>query len=136
MPSESPDRDVPLRWRAGVFGLVGALTLLGCGAAPVTASAPRFDTPVPASEPRAEVHLAVTLASVANCEEAFDLALYADRSVELVAWDPPQATCGPRTVTIRFLAQRTTAEKVLSAAKKAAASASAAPPSPAASSPR
>lgn len=127
--------------RGALLLTLSTLALAACGPAPLLSSpSPRFDTPVPAEEARAELRLEVELASVASCEEAFDLALYADRAVELVAWDPPRGACGRRTLTLRYLSRRTSAERLLAAAKKAAVSAAVAhaapPPPPAAPSAR
>jgi hypothetical protein len=115
------------QWTPATLATLLTLALAGCGPAPLLSAPPRFDTQVPADEPRAELRLDVELASIASCEEAFDLALYADRAVELVAWEPPRSTCGRRTLTIRYLSRRTTQDRVLAAAKKAAVSAALAP---------
>ncbi len=82
------------------------------------------DTPVPDSEPRAELRLKVTLAAAQDCEERFDLQLYQDRSVDLILWDDSSGECEGRRVTIRYLSDKTTADKVLQSAQELALEAS------------
>lgn len=94
-------------------------TITACSAAPV-AAAPRHDDPIPASEPREVVKLKLDLPKSASCEEAFDLALYADRGVDLVEWSGPPTKCAGRTVTIRFLPKRTTRAQVIDRVRKLA----------------
>lgn len=125
------EREAPKRhFRRAASLALATLALAACGPTPLASAPPRFDTPVPADEPRAELRLDVELASIASCEESFDLALYADRGIELVAWEPPAGACGRRALTIRYLSRRTTADRVLAAAKKAAVSAAVAPAAP------
>ena len=45
----------------------------------------------------------VDLVFSGDCEEAFDLALYQNRAVELIAWDDQPDSCDNRLVTIRYL---------------------------------
>jgi hypothetical protein len=76
----------------------------GCGAAPRNAvSAGDYDRPVPASEPRKTVGLVLDLLPASDCEERFDLAIYAHRGIELVAWDEDAGACVARRVSIRYL---------------------------------
>lgn len=88
------------------------VSVAACSATPV-AAAPRHDDAVAASEPRETLKLKVDLPKSASCEEAFDLALYRDRGVDLVEWGGPPTKCAGRTVTIRFLSKRTTRAQVL-----------------------
>ena len=111
--------------------LLAAPLLTGCGAAPRAPSlAPRHDMPVPPGEPRAELRLRVDLAPGAGCEEDLDLALYRDRGVDLIQWDEHTGACAGRTVTIRYLPRRTSAEKILSAVQKLGARAEQMPAAP------
>jgi hypothetical protein len=104
--------------------LVMAATLsTACGAA--RAGAP--DAPVPASEPRALLRLVVDLDRAPDCEEAFDLALYKSRGVDLVSWDDRAGRCTGRVVVVRYLPRAMTADDVLRAAQKAASKVTAAP---------
>lgn len=102
--------------------LVATLPLAACAAA---AQPP--DAPVPASEPRAIVRLHVDLVRAQDCEEAFDLALYRSRAVELVEWDRGAGRCADRTVTIRYLPRQASREDVVRAASAAAAKVDALP---------
>lgn len=79
------------------------------------------DMPVPASEPRETVRLRVELTRAQDCEEAFDLALYRSKAVELVAWDAAAGRCADRTITIRYLSRQTSRDEVIRAASAAAA---------------
>ena len=97
--------------------LVAAIT--ACSAAPV-AAAPRHDEPVPASEPRETIKLKVDLPKSASCEEAFDLAIYEDRGIDVVEWSGPPTKCAGRTVLIRYLPKRTTRAQVLERVRKLA----------------
>lgn len=97
--------------------LVGSIT--ACSAAPV-AAAPRHDEPVPANEPRDTVKLSVDLPKSASCEEAFDLALYEDRGVDLVQWAGPGAKCAGRAIVIRFLPRRISRAQLLDRVRKLA----------------
>jgi hypothetical protein len=102
--------------------LFASLPLAACAA-----SAQPPDAPVPASEPRAIVRLHVDLVRAQDCEEAFDLALYRSRAVELVAWDPGAGRCADRTVTIRYLPRQASREDVVRAAAAVAAKVDALP---------
>jgi hypothetical protein len=96
--------------------------LAGCAAA-----VPAPDAPAPAGEPRAVVRLHVDLVRAQDCEEAFDLALYQSRAVELLAWDPGGGRCDDRTVAIRYLSRKTSRDEVIRAASAVAAKVSAMP---------
>ena len=98
------------------------LPLAACAAAP---RAP--DAPVPASEPRAVVRLHVDLVRAQDCEEAFDLALYQSRAVELVAWDAGAGGCADRTVTIRYFPRQASRGDVVRSAVSVAAKVTALP---------
>lgn len=98
------------------------LALTGCAAATLEP-----DLPVPASEPRALVRLQVDLVRAQDCEEAFDLALYRSRAIDLVAWDAGGGRCEARTVTIRYLTRRASRDDVLRAAGAVAAKVTAVP---------
>ena len=102
--------------------------VIACACAP--ASLPPPDAPVPAGEPRAELRLSVDLDRARDCEEAFELALYRDRAVDLVTWEPPRDRCDGRVVVVRYLSARTTRDAVLAAAARASkrATPAAAPP--------
>lgn len=85
------------------FVCVGACLLAGCGgAAPRVSTGGDFDQPVPAGEPRATVALVLDLPGASDCEERFDLAIYQDHGIELVAWDE-EGGCLERRVKIRYL---------------------------------
>ncbi|APR83673.1 Hypothetical protein A7982_09022 [Minicystis rosea] len=101
---------------------VPLVCLMGC-----VASTPMADAPVPASEPRATMRLRVDLVRAQDCEEAFDLALYRSRAVELIEWDAAAGRCTDRTITIRYLTQKTSRDDVMRAASAAAAKVSALP---------
>lgn len=93
------------------IALVAPVALAACAA-----SGRGPDAPVPASEPRATVRLAVDLVRAQSCEEAFDLALYESRAVELIAWDRGAHGCAGRTVTIRYLAREASRDDIVRAA--------------------
>src|SRR3954453_10932670 len=65
-----------------------------------------YDQPAPAALSRASLVLDVDLAARLACDEAFDIALYQDLGVELVAWAPGARTCGGRRVTVKYLPSR------------------------------
>jgi hypothetical protein len=98
-----------------VFALASicALAWLAAACGPATENESvhdAHDSPVAASEPRAELAVVVDLASENNCEERFDLALYKDDAVELVTWEPVNASCEKRKAKIRYLSKRTSAD--------------------------
>jgi hypothetical protein len=90
--------------------LAGVLAACG-GAMPAPSGA--HDVPVAAAEPRAELRLVVDLEARQGCEEAFDLAFYEDRAIDLVAWDARAGSCSGRAVTIRYLPRRRAEADVL-----------------------
>jgi hypothetical protein len=104
--------------------LAAALLAGGCAA-----RAPEPDVPAPASEPRATLRLRVDLARAQRCDEAFDLALYQDRGIELIEWDAG-SRCEGRAITVRYLPRRLTAAQVMSAARQAGATVSPLPDTP------
>ncbi len=106
-------RTLPL---LAVLAVLAVLAPACGGAAPELAS-PAHDTPVPAGEKRAEMRLRVDLAPAQGCEEAFDLALYKDRGVDLIAWDDNAGACAGRAVVIRYLPGRTSEGEILKAAQ-------------------
>lgn len=100
------------------MGLITALTLCGgCATTMPARAAADFDRPVPPDVPRNEVRLTVDLEPAQDCEERFDLALYADRGIDLIAWDEGVGSCVGRTVTIRFLPNTIDRQKVLDKVK-------------------
>jgi hypothetical protein len=91
------------------YALLASLALAaGCGpaASSPAASAADHDRPVPESVPRKKLALSLDLPPSSECEERFDLALYQNRAVELIAWDDHTGACADRDVTIRYLADR------------------------------
>jgi len=68
--------------------------------------APPPDQPVPASEPRTEIAARVDLTPSRDCEEAFDLAVYQNRAIELIAWDERTGTCDGRRIDVRYLSRK------------------------------
>lgn len=116
--------------RGSTFALCAALaasTPLGCGGSDAISAFPAHDTPVALDEPRAQVKLKLDLAPEQGCEEAFDLALYADRGVDLIEWDASTGVCAGRVVTVRYLSKKIGPEAVISAARAHAVTAVALP---------
>ncbi len=108
-PPRRRDRKPSLARPAPLFALLVALLgwATGCGSAfGQNGAALGPDAPVAADEPRATLRLQLTLPFAPDCEEAFDLALYANRGVELIAWDDDTGSCSERIVTIRYLPRR------------------------------
>lgn len=105
--------------------ILAALAVLAsaCGGSAQEPASAAFDRPVPASEKRAELRLRVDLAPAQGCEEAFDLALYKNRGIDLIEWDANTGACAGRDVVIRYLPQRTTEDEILKAARGLAAKA-------------
>lgn len=95
------------------FGLFA----MACGSTGLTQHPPP-DQPVPPSEPRAEVSARVDLTPARDCEEAFDLAVYEERAIELVAWDDRVGTCHDRAIDIRYLSKKITRDKVIQTVRK------------------
>ena len=86
-PPRRRDRKPSLARPAPLFALLVALLgwATGCGSAfGQNGAALGPDAPVAADEPRATLRLQLTLPFAPDCEEAFDLALYANRGVELI----------------------------------------------------
>lgn len=100
--------------------LAGLVFLQGCASAAATVAGPLHDMPVLAGEARAELRLRVDLAPGQRCEEAFDLALYEDRAIDLVAWDDATG-CSARAVSIRYLAAKRTEAQLLERVRAIAA---------------
>lgn len=85
----------------------------GCGGELPPVAASGHDVPVAASEPRARVRVVLALLPRIGCDEAFDLALYENRGVELVTWEsPPSAvppgSCRELRATVRYLPRHIT----------------------------
>jgi hypothetical protein len=119
---------VTIAARAAVFLLLVTPGVAGCGAAPNLG--PMHDEPVPAGEPRAELRLRVELEPAQDCEEAFDLALYRNRAVDLVQWDTRAGACSGRVVKIRYLSRKITSDRLLAAARLLAVKADPIPTGP------
>jgi hypothetical protein len=102
---------------------LSAASALGCGGAALGPATPQHDVPVPKGEPRAEMRLRLDLTPAQGCEEAFDLAVYEDRGVDLVQWDASAGACAGRVVTIRYLPQKLSAEGLLALVRAHAAKA-------------
>jgi len=99
--------------------LTGLILLAGCPAAQIKHT---FDTPIPPEEPRATLELELTLEPQQDCEEAFDLELYRQRGIELIAWDRPEGPkrCASRRATIRYIPGRIQQEQVMRLCREAA----------------
>ena len=76
------------------------------------------DQPIPASEPRDEVSARIDLHRSHDCEEAFDLAVYQNRAIELIAWDEHVGTCQDRHVDITYLSRKITRDEVIQTARR------------------
>ena len=114
--NQSRATKAPPPWLA-CAGLSSALAL-GCGASgPSLARPESSDQPVPPDEPRAELALRLDLEPTGDCEERFDLALYENRAVEMVAWDAHHERCEGRIAVIRYLSRHIDAEGVLEAVR-------------------
>lgn len=94
-----------------MLAMLGMLAT-ACGSAGLTQHPPP-DQPVPPSEPRAELSARVDLTPARDCEEAFDLAVYEQRAIELVAWDDRVGTCHDRAIDIRYLSRKISRDKVI-----------------------
>lgn len=110
-----------MQWPRLALLMIALGAAIGCGGAALTPAVPDHDAPVPAGEPRAEMRLRIDLAPAQKCEEAFDLALYEDRGVDLVQWDGSTGVCTGRIVTIRYLPRKLRAEDLLAAVRVRAA---------------
>ncbi len=89
------------------------LFLLAACAEPQSARAPTYDSPIAGSEPRALLRVVVDLEPVGGCDEAFDLAMYQDRGVELIEWDSARG-CSARRVILRYIPGRISRDALLS----------------------
>jgi hypothetical protein len=107
-----------MRCAVGTIVLMGLLAT-ACGSANV-AQRPPPDLPVPASEPRERVAARVDMVPSRDCEEAFDLALYANRAIELIAWDSRVGTCADRHVSIQFFPRKISRSQVVDAVNQRA----------------
>jgi hypothetical protein len=105
------------RWLG--LGVMSGALLAGCAGTTSPPAKPGLgpDSPVPASEPRAELGLRLDLEPLRDCEERFDLALYENRAVELVAWDEHHDRCERRRAVIRYLSRLTNDEAIFEAAR-------------------
>ena len=119
MPADPRAR--PRRARAAALAAALAALAAACGGAASELAAPAHDTPVPASEKRAEMRLRVDLAPAQGCEEAFDLALYKNRGIDLIEWDANTGACAGRVIVVRYLPNRTSEDDILKAAAGIAA---------------
>ncbi len=99
------------------------LLFLGCARAAAAPATPSHDAPVPADEPRAELAVAIELPPAPDCEERFDLALYQDPGVELIAWDERAGRCEDRRATIRYYPRRLDRDALLARVRELAAAA-------------
>jgi hypothetical protein len=98
---------------------LGALVLSSsCSAASGQPRTGDHDVPVPPGEPRGELSLIIDLTPAQECEERFDLALYTDRRIDLIAWDDQTGACSERQVTIRYLSAKINAEQLLDQVRK------------------
>jgi hypothetical protein len=109
------------------IALAVALLVVACVKHPVVEPLPPPDQPVPASEPRAMVTLRVDLKPGPDCEEAFDLALYANRAVDLIEWDDDAGDCPEREVRIRYLSNQISREELILEVQRHAQQASVTP---------
>ena len=101
-----------MRRAASVRVMVAVLSFAaGCGGASTEVRGPP-DAPEPASEPRATLKVELDLPRLSACEEDFDVALYASRAVELVAWSPSPSPCTGRHATVRYFPKRISAESL------------------------
>ncbi len=78
-----------------------------------TISPADFDRPVPADAKRGTLPLSVDLTPSSDCEERFDLAVYTERAVEMIAWDAHRGACADRHVKIQYLTGKLTEERLL-----------------------
>ena len=81
------------------------------------------DAPVAANEPRETTLVLIDLKKTATCTEAFDLAVYENRNIEMIAWkddegSPHTSTSAPdcehRIAEVRFLSRHISKADVLS----------------------
>ncbi len=100
------------------FATLTALALLAGACSPSVTAPP--EPPPSASEPRQVLRMEVDLARGQRCEEAFDLALYQDRGIELIEWDQGHR-CEGRIISVRYLPRRTTPANIFRAVQEAGA---------------
>lgn len=106
-----------MRWMAWM--IVVSAGVMGCGAGGMApAGAP--DTPLPPGEPTEVVTLSLDLPRAQDCEEAFDLSMYASRAVHLIEWDSHRGQCTERTVRIVYRPRLATKDAVVAEARKRA----------------
>lgn len=95
------------------------LAFLGaCGA-----GTPAADVPVAQNEPRETARVLIDLPKTASCTEQFDLAVYENRSIEMIAWKDDEGgdrasesspDCEHRIAEVRFLSRHISKSDVLS----------------------
>jgi len=105
------------------WGAGAVLLVLGCARGAAPPAAPPHDAPVSPAEPRAELGLALSLPAAPDCEERFDLALYREPGVELIAWDERAGRCEDRRATIRYFPRRLDRDALLARVRELAAAA-------------
>ena len=98
------------------FLLLPTLALsLACGA-----GMPAADVPSPANEPRETTRVLIDLKKTGSCTEAFDLAVYQNRNIEMIAWQSEGnekgngPDCEQRIAEVRFLSRHISKTDVLS----------------------
>ncbi len=96
-----------------VFATIWLCAACGASTQPPAVPAGPPDQPVPASVPRGEVHGAIDLTPRSDCEEAFDLAVYKNRGVDLITWDDLDGRCVGREVEVTYLTDRLTKQRLL-----------------------
>lgn len=103
-----------------VVALLALLASAGCAGAGGPSGPP--DAPVAASEPREQLTLDADLVPGSACEQAFDLALYEDRGIVMIAWSEATPRCTARHALVTYLPRKTSADAVLALAKQHATS--------------
>jgi len=73
-----------------------------------------YDRPVSSQQPRATLTVRVSMPSQSDCEERVSLALYADKTIDLVLWEPAASICTDRVIRVRYLASQTSKTAILS----------------------
>lgn len=97
------------------FGFALSCATFACGAAPGS------DLPVPHTEARETISVQLDLPKTASCTEQFDLAVYANRAIEMIEWTTPEGSppgadgpdCEQRIVHVRFLSRKTSKAEVM-----------------------
>ncbi len=116
---------------SAVLGLILLMLpwLVGCPAAPPIVREPvDFDRPVDPSLSRSNSHYRVDLVPASDCEERFDLAVYRNRAVELIAWDEAKGACSGRDIIIRYLSGQLSDAQLTALVRQHARSATATKP--------